>query len=121
MSERQQEQERTRIRLTVDRHSEAEPLGNGRVRVVEKITRTYEPFELTSERVRQWVAVRMEEQKTRVESDEYAQTVNLAMGDVIDGYKIQVATTQTIVRSVELEFRRLGFQIKEHKPKGEML
>lgn len=38
MSDRQQEQERTRIRLTVDRHSEADVLSvlnGGRVRVIQ--------------------------------------------------------------------------------------
>jgi len=103
---RQQEQERTRIRLTVDRHSDAEPLGNGRVRVVEKITRTYEPFELTRGQIREWVDVR------KVITD-YGWVVELCEEDVIDGFCNQLAWGQRIFDVVEDEFRRLGFQIKE--------
>ena len=110
MSDRQQEQKRTRIRLTVDRHSEAEPLGNGRVRVVEKITRTYEPFELTSERVRQWVHARLRDDNHFHPGFLF---VPLAEDDVVDEYRMVKSLPQTIVWAAANEFRRLGFQIKE--------
>jgi hypothetical protein len=110
MSDRQQEQERTRIRLTVDRHSESEPLGNGRVRVVEKITRTYEPFELTRERIRDWVQARLRDDNPFYRGVLF---VPLAEGDVIDGYRMLKGYPQTIVWAAVNEFRRLGFQVKE--------
>jgi hypothetical protein len=110
MNDRQQEQERTRIRLTVDRHSDAEPLGNGRVRVVEKITRTYEPFELTSERVRQWVHARLRDGNHFHRGILF---VPLAEDDVVDEYRMVKGLPQTIVWAAANEFRRLGFQIKE--------
>lgn len=109
MTERQQARERTRIRLTVDRHSDAEPLGNGRVRVVEKITRTYEPFELTRKQIREWMRARIHPSAERREW----LVVMLAFGDFLDGYEMQHGITQAIYWLVENEFRRLGFQVKE--------
>ena len=110
MSDRQQEQERTRIRLTVDRHSESEPLGNGRARVVEKITRTYEPFELTRERISQWVHARLRDDHPFYHGVLF---VPLTEGDVIEGYRTLIGSPQAIGFSAVVEFRRLGFQIKE--------
>jgi len=108
MNDRQQEQERTRIRLTVDRHSEAEDLDNGRVRVVEKITRVYEPFELTRKRIHEWMHVRLS-----YDTPYSGLFLPLAEGDVIDGYQTQQGLPQTITSAVVVELRRLGFQVKE--------